>query len=330
MVKTMKPLVSIVLPTFNAESTIERAVHSILCQDFKNYEIVIVDDGSTDNTVQKVLDIRDRHRNVEITLLRFDENYGASFARNKGIEIAKGKYIAFQDADDEWLPTKLTKQLSLFEKRDDLSIVTCDSIIIYDKPKVVEIAHESRPPVEGENAWKTLLLYNFIPTPTVVAKKVDIERVGGFDEKLEVAEDLDLWIKLALQGSVGVVYEPLVKIYDIQNSLMRRAIYESHSKILSMIKCHIEKNRKHLSKNEIRRILGRKYFAVGMDLYGAGYYNISIRLLIKSFIKGERPIICCLVLLRALKNIVASYAFKRAKSVFHLVHHIRIYNESKS
>ena len=106
------PTISIIIPTFNRAHLLERTINSVLKQTYTDFEIIIIDDASQDNTK----DIVQRFKNKNIKYLRQNENKGAPAARNRGIQEAKGRYIAFLDSDDEWVPEKLEKQLALFEK----------------------------------------------------------------------------------------------------------------------------------------------------------------------------------------------------------------------
>ena len=106
-------MISVIIPTHNREKTIKKSIDSVLCQTYNNIEIIVVDDKSTDNTEEVINSIKDNR----IKYIKLDENKGACFARNKGIELAQGKYIAFQDSDDEWLPQKLEIQLRYLEEK---------------------------------------------------------------------------------------------------------------------------------------------------------------------------------------------------------------------
>ena len=104
------PTVSVIIPTYNRGHLINRAINTVLVQTFQDFEVIVVDDGSTDNTIEVV----NRLSDDRVSLLKINENRGASFARNRGIELAAGRYIAFQDSDDEWKKDKLKKQIQVF------------------------------------------------------------------------------------------------------------------------------------------------------------------------------------------------------------------------
>ncbi|MGZ5551904.1 MAG: glycosyltransferase family 2 protein, partial [Nitrososphaeraceae archaeon] len=212
-----RPDVSIIIPAYNAEKTLLRSFYSTLNQGVSN-EVIIIDDASSDQTVTIAQQIVLRFNNVKLFIN--PKNSGVSASRNSGINEAQGKYIAFLDADDVWLPNKLHKQKIAFEKTHNCTLVTCDSLQINPSGKVLKQAHKNKVPVSGISAWKTLLQYNFIPTPTVFTKTQLVRELKGFNENLKVAEDLDLWISLAKKGNVCVLNEILVHYFDYKNSLM--------------------------------------------------------------------------------------------------------------
>ena len=145
-------------------------------------------------------------------LLASERNRGPAAARNAAIAVANGKYITFLDADDEFLPGKVERQVKALEQHPDSPIVACDATWFDEKGRVVSRLFEGGRPVRGDNAWKTLLEDSFIATPCVMARRDAVVNVGAFDETLLIAQDQDLWIRLALSGAVEVVDEVLVRI----------------------------------------------------------------------------------------------------------------------
>lgn len=258
----METTVSVIIPAFNAALTIERAIRSVLDQTGL-LEIIIVDDCSTDNTVYVVIGLKAQY--PVIKLMMQEKNEGVSAARNAGIAGALGEYIAFLDADDIWLPGKLNKQLSEIINRDEVALVTCDSLQLSPDGEVLKRAHVNRPPFSGDEAWKTLLAYNFIPTPTVLVRKKDIDNAGGFSEELPVAEDLDLWIRISLMGKVVVLPEVFVHYYDYPGSLMKSGSDKIETIILTMIEQHIRQSSRNLNTKEIKHIYSVRNFDFGLQ-----------------------------------------------------------------
>ncbi len=207
-------LVSVVIPTYNRAYCIERAINSILNQTWKNLEVIIVDDASTDNTEQVIRGMSDER----IRYIRYEENRGANHARNVGIENARGNYIAFNDSDDEWLPQKLEKQMKqlLLAERTEGNVGCAYCIVTkYDNGKVVEVA----PNISelGEEAFGDIYYFMqsnmFISTQTLLMKKEVFEDVGMFNENLKRLQDWELLLRVAQKYKFTLVQESLVNAY---------------------------------------------------------------------------------------------------------------------
>lgn len=280
--------VSVIIPAFNAAQTIVRALDSVRKQDVHPIEVIVIDDGSADDTAAVVTaNICDGEA---IHFIRMKTNSGVSAARNAGIAHARGKFIAFLDADDIWLPGKLRKQIAAMEQDNAITLVTCNSQFISESGALLKEGHVNRPPVEGRDAWKTLLMYNFIPTPTVFAYTHMVRELGGFDEKLAVGEDLDLWIKLALRGKIVALKEILTNYYDRAGSLMKRHSEKTLDIVVPMLERHLTEQRDNLSRAEIREIRGYQAFQMGCNMFFSGFYLRSIPAFIKAVFYGRRPI----------------------------------------
>lgn len=202
------PIVSIMLPTFNRANYLERSIKSILNQTFTNFELIIIDDGSTDNTDE----ILSRFDDDRIKIIK-EPHEGASAARNSGIEIALGGYIAFQDSDDEWMPNKLEEQLNIFRNID-----TTVSVVYSDMLRIINDAEEywSSPDIEpGGLINSTTLDYQAygIGIGSAMIKKECFDKYGFFDESLLRYIDLDLFIRLSRYYKFYHIKKPLVKYY---------------------------------------------------------------------------------------------------------------------
>ncbi len=291
-------LVSVIIPAFNAADTIIRAIDSVRAQHATSLEIIIIDDGSSDTTTGVVMANIGAGENIQ--LLKMQKNSGVSAARNAGIRIAKGRFLAFLDADDIWLPEKLCKQIEAMEKDPSITLVSCNSQLIAESGLPVKVGHLNRPPMEGDEAWKTLLIYNFLPTPTVLTRTSLVKEIGGFDESLAVGEDLDLWIKLGLHGKIVVLKEILTNYYDRAGSLMKRHGGQSGHIVVPMLEKHISEQNKKLTAVEIRHIRGYQSFQMGCNLFFSGSYLASIPIFIKATFYGSRPIKSLLYIPRAI------------------------------
>ena len=197
MLKSDKPLISVLLPTYRRGENLKEAIGSVLSQTYKNLELIIVDD-TPDNTI---FDIISRINDPRIIYIKNRERLGFVKSLNKGTSLAKGKYIARIDADDIWIDfMKLEKQVKFLE--DNPEYVLCGGgIIIVDKKgkEIVRFLH----PQEDKEIRKSLLLIDNFTHSSVVFRKDTFEKVKGYDEKLDFAEDWDLWLKL---GKIGKFY----------------------------------------------------------------------------------------------------------------------------
>lgn len=198
----MIPLCSIIIPTYNREKTILQSVESVLSQTFSDTEIIIVDDGSTDNTKSIIEQINDSR----ILYVR-QTNAGAPSARNHGISLARGKYISFQDSDDNWFPYKLEHQINQLELTGtDLNICYMRSV---DTNGSVSYVPEKRQIKEGLS-FETLLSANYISTQMIVGKKY-IFSENHFDVTLPRFQDWDLALRLLSKYSMSITPEVLVQ-----------------------------------------------------------------------------------------------------------------------
>ncbi len=201
------PIVSVVIPAYNAASTIRETMASILNQSFVDFELIVIDDGSTDDTAKVIQEFRDG-RIVYV----HQRNQERSVARNNGISRAKGKYIAFIDADDLWLPSKLEQQLALLEAQQDLGLVYCDVFHFDDLTgKDRLLFSDIRRLYRGKIELHLLLKNCFVQSPTAVVPKRLFDRAGLFDPNLVPVEDWDMWLRIAALYPIDYVDEPLAR-----------------------------------------------------------------------------------------------------------------------
>jgi len=209
----MTPLVSTIIPAYNAERWIGAAIQSALGQGVEQ-EIIVIDDGSTDGTARVAEGFG------APVVVHSQRNSGVSQARNLGLHLAKGNYIAFLDADDFWFPSKLTKQLAAFAAFPEAGTVICDEAHVTDQGTVI---HESffatrsfaaeipSGPAVLPKPLTWLVKESFFPTSSVIARRSVALKAGDFDPTLRIVEDRDYWIRLALHGPVAVVPEVLLR-----------------------------------------------------------------------------------------------------------------------
>lgn len=197
------PPVSVVVTTYNYAAYLPQAIDSVLAQQYDEYEVIVVDDGSTDDTADVV---RRYLGHPQVRYVR-RPNGGQASAKNLGVRLAVGEYVAFLDADDVWRPDKLRKQIPLFASRPDVGIVFARCVRI-DKTGVPR----GEPGLPLHRGWVTrqLFIENFIPFSSSVVRRECFTRVGMFDERLAMAIDYDLWLKVSLRYQVDYCDEILV------------------------------------------------------------------------------------------------------------------------
>ncbi len=208
--------VDVVIPLYNGAHFIERTLRSVLGQTLAPQQVIVVDDGSTDNGAHVVSEFITAYHGPVAILLVTQPNQGPNAARNNGLRHARASYIAFVDADDVWMPTKLKKQMSVFENSPDpaLLLVYCQGHWIDADDKTVDGPPlKEATPLRG-HVFDTLLARNRITgsASAALVKRSAFDRAGLFDESLRTMEDFDLWLRIAEKGSIDLVQEDLVAI----------------------------------------------------------------------------------------------------------------------
>lgn len=280
------PFVSVIVPAYNAVTTIERALASIQIQNYDALDVIVVDDASIDETSRLV----EQFEGLNIKLLRSAENLGASGARNLAIKEAAGEFLAFLDADDEWLAGKLKAQIDLFRKRPAAVFVTCEADLLGAGGKPLGRINPNRRRPQGIDGWKTLLLHPCVATPCVLARRDKVLETGGFNPALISGEDQDLWIRLATLGSVEHIDKVYVNVYDTGFSLSKRERTNSAAAILPIIEQRIEENQSWLRGDEIKTILAQRYQSTGRIYAEAGRYAKGFNFLTRASRMGLDPI----------------------------------------
>ncbi|MGA2159075.1 MAG: glycosyltransferase family 2 protein [Dehalococcoidia bacterium] len=219
--------VSVIIPSYNRAYVVSRAINSVLAQTYQNFEIVVVDDGSIDNTHQVVINFHDER----VRYIRHEINMGVAAARNTGLRASVGEYIAFLDSDDEWRPAKLEKQI------DAMTKATPDVGVVYTATEVaVGNQHQYLPLVTYPNnvAFKTVLAGKFPTTSTLLVRKECLLEIGLFDEEFRCGEDWDFMIRLSKRYGFKSVPEALTIYHRIADSITnRKSIIAGFKKILS-------------------------------------------------------------------------------------------------
>jgi len=249
------PKVSIILPTYNRADLILAAIQSILDQTFTNFEIIIIDDCSTDNTSKVISSIAD----PRIKYIYLSKHKGAAFARNEGIKVAFGDFIAFADSDDIWLKEKLEKQVDvLLNAPDDLGLVYSSVWKIKSKRKII-FPDKSLGMKRSGDIHKNLLFGNFI-TIHVLLRRQCLQKVGFFDEQLSRLQDWDLWLRLSKRYKIFYINQPLVCVYSSPG-----AISENKAYFACGLEIIIKKFIKEFSGYP--KLLAKYYYVLGRSFY---------------------------------------------------------------
>jgi glycosyltransferase involved in cell wall biosynthesis len=256
-------VVSVIIPCFNGARTIRRAVDSVRRQDYPEVEIIVVDDASTDETQEVIATLA----RPDLRVVRLPQNGGAAAARNVGIDLARGDFIAFLDADDEWLPGKLSAQIPVIASRPEMSLIASQARFVTVDGVEEESVYLDRVPACGAEAWRVLLAYNYIATPTVVARRSTLLEMRGFNPSLIIGEDQDLWIRLSLVGEVGFIDRCLAIVHEQPDSLSSRTARLTLDVMLPLVRHHYEAQKHRLTDREARTILGCRYEKLGRIAY---------------------------------------------------------------
>src|SRR5690348_1379760 len=195
--KAQLPRVSVLIPAYKAAAFIQETLHTVFAQTFTDFEVIVVNDGSPDTGELEHKLQPFRHR---IIYLR-QENLGPSAARNAAIRAAHGEFLAFLDSDDSWLPNYLAAQVKSFEEDPELDVVCADTLF-YGDPQLEGQTFFSRCRLQGPVTFGGMLTGNPLTTSCVVARAPVVRDAGLFDETLRVAEDYDLWLRIAAAGAV--------------------------------------------------------------------------------------------------------------------------------
>lgn len=196
------PKVSVVIPLYNREKYIAETIESVLLQTFKDFEIIIIDDGSTDNSLKNLEPFKEKVKLIT------QINSERAVSRNNGVKNSTGEYIAFLDSDDIWLPNKLEKQIEILDKNKEIVLVYCACNRIDENSKKTLTARRQRVGYSG-NISEKLLIRNFIPSPTPILRRELFNQTEGFKSEYIPYEDWEFWIRFSHLGKFHFIEEPL-------------------------------------------------------------------------------------------------------------------------
>lgn len=253
------PAVSVIIPTRNRAALLEEAITSVFAQTYQDWELIVVDDGSTDHTPSVVQRYDQRGH-----LVRYHHqvSQGPGAARNTGLALARGEFIAFLDDDDLWLPEKLGTQVGYLRRHPDVGFVYCPMRVLEPDGRWDGM----KPSAAHEPTWEALLRHSFIP-PSVVVRRVCFDACGAFAEHLAVAEDYDLWLRVGRRFPFGATTEPLA-VYRRHGANVTRHMtsrsYECHVQIFQRLRKDHAESPRHRAIVEGRlakewHLLGKAY-----------------------------------------------------------------------
>jgi glycosyltransferase involved in cell wall biosynthesis len=254
------PLVSVIIPTYNRASFLLEAIDSVFMQTFENVELIVIDDGSTDETAEALKKYQDR------LIYQVQDNQGVSAARNYGLLLSQGKWIAFLDSDDLWLPKKLETQLHFFSQNPEAVICQTDEIWIRNGRRVNPQKKHQK--FSGDIFAPSLKLCLVSPSAVMIQRDL-FDRVGCFDEALPACEDYDLWLRISSQFPIYLINQPLViKRGGHPDQLSRTIPALDRFRIQALIKLlHSE----HLTGQQTISVL--KELETKCRIYGQGCLN---------------------------------------------------------
>lgn len=223
-----KPLVSVVIPTFNRKEMVVRAIESVLQQSYPNFELIVIDDGSTDGTEEIVNNyFSDKRFNYY-----YQQNKGQSAARNFGIDKSRGELIALLDSDNFWVTDKLEKQIEFYNNNRNYDIMFSEIFLVDKNGNILNKKKSHR---FSGNILNKLLYSNFVTNNTVLINRKCFEEMGGFDEDLRYAEDYDLWLRFSTRYQF--IYHPIEVTYYCNEgerlSANEEKVLEANQRILS-------------------------------------------------------------------------------------------------
>ncbi len=276
----MTPKVSVIIPTYNRADLLPRAIESVLNQTFKDFELIIVDDGSTDNTKEIVEQYQKKDERIKYL---WEENFGGpAKPYNLALKQCQGEYIAFLDHDDMWLPEKLEKQLAIFKKYEgkvNLGLVTCDGYVVDSL---------------GNNKGKSNFKYNNLFGPEnfdlffekwlasslscVVIRKDVLKNIGYFDENFKVAADIDIYIRILKNYHFYFLKESLINYTRSDSSLSNKQFWKQMPEWEYLLAKYDDDFKKYPKvKSKFLRNIGTFYTLDNNDKLARKYFKEAIK-----------------------------------------------------
>ncbi len=267
------PKVSVIIPTYNRGGYIKRALESVLNQTYNDFEIIIVDDGSTDDTKKVLEPYKDVIKYI------YQENKGVSAARNRGIKGSCGEYIAFLDSDDGWTNEKLSIQSTILDKDKKIGIVYSKMTKINAKNEVCGTKPEN---YIGKDFNELIEKGGDLPTSAVMVRRECFDQAGLFDETFEIMEDLDMWIRIAQDHVLFQVTEPNLALYYVhEGQVTQNRIKAQYAKV--QLDQKILRTYKNIAKGIVQKRLSANEYTLSRAFYMQKKYSGSFDHLCAAF-----------------------------------------------
>lgn len=282
------PKVSVVIPTYNAAEFVEAAIASVAAQSFRDLEIIVVDDASRDDTLVRTAAAL-AASGLPHRLLPQERNGGPAVARNRGVAVARGVYVAFLDADDVWLPGKLAAQVRIMDADPRVTLCGCQATWVSSDGQAVEPLFRHLPE-RMPDGWKRLLWHCYVATPCAMVRRDDLG-IAPFDPGMRIGEDRELWIKLAHNGVVALAQEEGVRIRLSEGSFMASNMNLIRTYTLPMIERTMRMLSAELSLRDRLLARGSLHSQIGKQLCrDPQHYPEGLRHLLTSVLAGYRPL----------------------------------------
>lgn len=263
------PEISVIIPTYNSSRYVTQAVDSVLAQTFDDLEVIVIDDGSTDDTESVMSRYSSPVRYIKQT------NGGVSRARNHGIEESRGRYVAFLDADDTWFPNKLEKQMEAIRSQPSYHVCYSAFLIVDSNLAPIEVNRSKR----QRTALEDLLMCGNVVGSicTVIYERSLFSKVGGFDPVLSQCADWDMWVRLAAETDFLYVDEPLVTYRQHETNMSRNAPLLEKDSLLVLEKGFGMSNLPDALKARQREAFARNYMVLAGTYFHAHMYKDFLR-----------------------------------------------------
>ncbi|MCA9407841.1 MAG: glycosyltransferase [Candidatus Omnitrophica bacterium] len=268
--QTKNPRVSIIIATYNYRKYLQESLESILKQTFTDYEVLVVDDGSTDNTDQLIAQFQKKFQGR--LRYHYQENQGVYAARNVGLNLARGEFIGFLDADDIWHKTLLENFVRYLDKNENKAFVY-SNVEFFDSKTNKKVAHRfgegsNKKPYTGRCVDQLFQNGNFIPFSANLARQDVLQKVGKFDRELRVGGDYDYWMKLTSRFDIGYIPKILCRMRRHETSLSFKGLTQAKAqlRINKNILKYSPEIKKRIGEEALQQKWFKTYYALGTSL----------------------------------------------------------------